>query len=663
MNIEKKINSLKQEINYHNIKYYNENDPKISDHAYDLLLRELEKLEKEHPKFITSNSPTMRVGTKPKNTFETIKHRIPMLSLENAMDNNEIFSFDERIKKGLNTNDQVEYVTELKFDGLAVELIYEKGIFVLGSTRGDGFRGENITQNLRTIHSIPLKLIGSNFPKIIEIRGEVLMKKNNFKLLNEERLKNDEAEFANPRNAAAGSLRLLDSSITSKRKLIFFAYELAGNINFKHNHVLKKLKGWGLPINENIKVCKNINEAILFTNLWEQKKHSLDYEIDGVVIKVNDSHQRSKLGIRSKSPKWALAGKFKSQKVSTIILDIIPSLGRTGTITPVAKLKPVKVGGVTITNATLHNQDEINRKNIRIGDTVLIQRAGEVIPEVIKVIKNKRPLNTKLYLLPKKCPICKAPTIRLDNESALRCNNFNCDAQVKARIKHFVSKRCFDINGLGKKLIDQLVDKKIVFNFSDIFNLNSNQISNLDRMANKSAKNIINAINIKKNIPMWRFVHGLGINNVGEHLSHVLSNIYSFKELSKSTFDELTKISEIGPTVANALELFFKNSKNQKMIKNCFDLGLKIQRNTKINDSNSSNKNLFVFTGSLNSISRSKAKDLIEKNGGMVSSSISKKTDFLVSGLDSGNKRKKAKELGIKIINEKQFFDLIKRNK
>jgi len=662
MNIEKKINSLKQEINYHNIKYYNENDPKISDHEYDLLLRELEKLEKKNPKFITSDSPTMSVGNKPKNSFETIEHSTPMLSLENAMNKNEILAFDKRIKKGLKTEKEIEYITELKYDGLAVELIYEDGIFILGSTRGDGLRGENITQNLRTIKSIPLKLIGSDFSKIVEIRGEVLMKKNSFKKLNEERLKTNETPFANPRNAAAGSLRQLDSSVTSKRKLIFFAYELATTYNLKHDRILKKLKNWGLPTNKNTQICNNIKEAIVYTKKWEEKKKSLDYEIDGVVIKVNDPNQRSSLGIRSRSPRWALAGKFKSQQVSTTILNIVPSLGRTGAITPVAKLKPVKVGGVTVRNATLHNQDEINRKDIRIGDTVLIQRAGEVIPEVIKVIKQKRSVNSKQYFLPKNCPVCNYPTNKLDNKSALRCNNYNCDAQVKARIKHFVSKRCLDIDGLGEKLIDQLVDKKIIYDFSHIFSLNNDQLSNLDRMADKSAENIISAINSKKIIPMWRFIHGLGIANIGEHLSYVLSNKFSLKKLSKSSSDELIQINEIGPTVAKAIEEFFKNAKNQIIINNCFNAGLRIiEKDNDKNKFNLLNENIFVFSGTLKSISRTKAQDLVEKNGGKNSHSISNKISYLVLGENPGSKIHKAKDLNIKTINEKEFFELIQR--
>ena len=662
MNILEKINSLKEKINFHNRKYYVDDDPEISDQEYDLLFRELEKLERDNPQFKTLDSPTIRVGSLPKNTFETIEHSTPMLSLENAMNKNEILAFDERVKKGLKTEKEIEYVTELKYDGLAVELIYENGIFILGSTRGDGLRGENITQNLRTIKSIPLKLLGSNFPEIVEIRGEVLMEKNSFKKLNEERLKANETSFANPRNAAAGSLRQLDSSVTSKRKLIFFAYELAGNYNLKHDKILKKIKNWGLPTNKNTQICNNIKEAILYTEKWEVKKNSLDYEIDGVVIKVNDPEQRSTLGIRSRSPRWALAGKFKSQQVSTTILNIVPSLGRTGTITPVAKLKPVKVGGVTVTNATLHNQDEINRKDIRIGDTVLIQRAGEVIPEIIKVITQKRPENSKQYFLPKNCPICNYPTIKLDNESALRCNNYNCDAQVKARIKHFVSKRCLDIDGLGEKLIDQLVDKKIINNFSHIFSLNHEQLSNLDRMADKSAKNIISAINSKKNIPMWRFIHGLGIANIGEHLSHVLSNEFSLKELSKSSSDELIQINEIGPTVAEAIEKFFKNAKNQTIINNCFDSGLKIiEKDNDKNKFNLLNEDIFVFTGTLKSISRAKAQELVEKNGGKISSSISNKTSYLVFGENPGSKINKAKDLNIKIIDEKKFFELIQR--
>ena len=469
VDVRKKVETLRKQLDHHNYRYYVLDDPEVADRAYDTLLRELQEIEKDHPELVTHDSPTQRVGARPLEAFGTVDHRLPMLSLENAMSDEELIAFDERVKKGLDVDKIIEYVVELKMDGLAVELVYENGTFVRGSTRGDGFTGESITQNLRTIRSIPLKLRDQKWPSSFEVRGEVFMDKQGFVLLNEQRLKEGASPFANPRNAAAGSLRQLDSSVTADRPLKFFAYELAGATPPSQWETLESLKSWVLPVNGHTKLCGSMDAAVNFFHQWENERESLPYEIDGVVVKVNGLAQREALGVRSRSPRWAIAGKFKAQHVTTVVEDIIASVGRTGAVTPVAKLEPVSVGGVTVTNATLHNQDEITRKDVRIGDTVLVQRAGDVIPEVVKVIREKRPKETKPYSLPYSCPQCNGEVIRPEGEVVARCQNAACPAQVKGQIDHFVSKRAMDIDGLGRKLIDQMVEEGLLRDFSDIF--------------------------------------------------------------------------------------------------------------------------------------------------------------------------------------------------
>ena len=522
-----KINALRKKIDDHNYHYYVLNNPIISDYEYDNLLRNLQDLEKKNPELITPNSPTQRVGAKPLDAFDSIEHSIPMLSLENAMDVEELIAYYDRTKRGLNTNHDIEFVAEPKLDGIGVELVYENGLFNFGLTRGDGVKGENITQNLKTINAIPLSLRKDKLspPELLEVRGEVFMEKDKFKIFNDDRSKNDMSIFANPRNAAAGSLRQLDSTVTAERPLSIYCYE-PGKINgkrfTKHSEFLSALKDWGFPVNREIKLVKNIDDIISYHKNLEKKRHSLPYEIDGTVFKVNGIVEREILGLRSRSPRWAIAGKFKAEQVTSKILDIIASIGRTGAVTPVAKLNPVNVSGVVVTNATLHNQDEIDRKDVRIGDTVLVQRAGDVIPEVVKVIKNKRPHDAAKYLLPSACPICNKEVLRPTGESVARCNNLSCPAQIKGRIKHFISKGGLDIEGFGDKLVDQLVDKNLIKSFDDIFTLSFTDLEKLDRMAEKSAQNVIEAINNSKKTTFSKFVYALGIRNVGAHLSKVL---------------------------------------------------------------------------------------------------------------------------------------------
>ncbi len=661
-NIQSEIQSLCEIINQHNIKYYLEDNPVISDYEYDLLLRKLQKLEKKYPTLIQPDSPTQRVGSKPLNKFSTIEHRIPLLSLDNAMNNQEIIDFDMRIKKGLQTNNEIEYILEPKLDGLAVELIYQNGLFQIGSTRGDGNIGENITQNLKTIKQIPLS-INEKAP-IIEIRGEVFIDKADFVNLNKQRLNNNEQPFANPRNCAAGSLRQLNSKITSTRPLKIFCYApgyIEGlNLNSQYAF-LKMLPKWGLPVNPLIKIGYGPKFIIKYLNEMEEKRNELPYEIDGIVCKVNNFDLQNQLGNKSRSPRWAIAGKFKAQQVTTKVVNILPSVGRTGAITPVAKLNSVEVGGVIVSNATLHNQDEINKKDVRIGDTVLIQRAGDVIPEIIKVIIEERPNNTQRYFLPDLCPECNSNILKPKNEAVARCHNFSCPAQIKGRIKHFISRNAINIDGFGEKLVDQLVEKGIVNNISDIFNLTKNQLLSLDRMGNKSADNILNSIEKSKLTSFSKFIYSLGIRNIGEHSAKILNKFFNsdLNKLQNSNIEELESIPEIGIIMAESIINFFNDYNNQIIIQNCIKAGLNFNNDHSNIQSKLKNKN-FVLTGTLKTMKRNEAKNLIEKLGGSVLNSVSKKIDYLIIGENPGSKKQKADKLQKNVITENQFLELIK---
>ena len=662
VDVRKKVETLRKQLDHHNYRYYVLDDPEVADREYDTLLRELQKLEQDHPELVTHDSPTQRVGARPLEAFGSVDHRLPMLSLENAMSDEELIAFDERVKKGLDVDKSIEYVAELKMDGLAVELVYENGTFVRGSTRGDGFTGEGITQNLRTVRAIPLKLRDQKWPSSFEVRGEVFMDKQGFVLLNEQRLKEGESPFANPRNAAAGSLRQLDSSVTAGRPLKFFAYELAGATQPSQWETLESLKSWGLPVNGHTKLCGSMDAAVNFFHWWENERESLPYEIDGVVVKVNDLAQREALGVRSRSPRWAIAGKFKAQQVTTVVEDIIASVGRTGAVTPVAKLEAVSVGGVTVTNATLHNQDEINRKDVRIGDTVLIQRAGDVIPEVVKVISEKRPKETKPYSLPDSCPQCNGEVIRPEGEVVARCQNAACPAQVKGRIDHFVSKRAMNMDGLGTKLIDQMVEEGLLRDFSDIFTLKKEDVAGLERMAEKSAENLMDAIKASKIVSLWRFVYGLGIRNIGEHLAQVLANRFGdLDAIMSAAPEELEEIDEVGPIVAASIHSFFSGESNRAIVERCLASGVTLENPPTFSESTPLEGKTFVFTGSLEKFTRSEAKEMVEHLGGRAGGSVSQKTDYLVAGPGTGSKKTKAEELGVPILTETEFFNLINR--
>lgn len=662
--IENRIIELRRTINDHNYNYYVLDNPIISDIEYDTLLRELDTLETKRPDLITTDSPTQRVGAAPLATFTSVEHSIPMLSLENAMNSDELIAYYDRTKKGLGEIGDIQFVAEPKLDGIGVELIYQDGSLIRGLTRGDGTMGEDITQNIKTIRSIPLALRNDkrNFPNLLEVRGEVFMLKKDFQKLNIVRQDNNEPLFANPRNAAAGSLRQLDPSITAKRPLSIFCYE-AGNITgdafSSHKDFLSALAEWGFPVNSEIALTNDVDQMLSYHRKLEDKRNNLPYEIDGTVFKVNNIDQRNILGTRSRSPRWAIAGKFKAIQVTSTVIDIVASIGRTGAITPVAKLRPVNVGGVIVTNATLHNQDEIDRKDIRIGDTVWVQRAGDVIPEVVKVVKDKRPLNANRYQLPKLCPSCDKEIIRPEGESVARCFNLLCSAQTKGRIKHFISKGGLDVDGFGEKLVDQLVDKGLIHTFDDIFTLRFDDLVNLERMAEKSAHNILSSIEKSKKTTFARFVYALGIRNIGSHLSKVLEDHFQsdLEKFQSTTFEELENINEVGPIVADAIVRFWSDESNTAIVSNCIERGVEFMQRSNSLDKRFDNLS-FVFTGTLKKLKRDDAKKIVESYGGRVSSSVSKKISYLVAGESAGSKLDKARDLGVKVVTELEFLDM-----
>ncbi|MBT3250684.1 MAG: NAD-dependent DNA ligase LigA [Candidatus Marinimicrobia bacterium] len=663
MTINTQIEKLRELINHHNIQYYVHDNPTVSDIEYDNLMRELQDLESKHPELITPESPTQRVGASPLTEFNQITHRIPLLSLANAMNEDEIKRFDSQIKKGLDTDAEIEYIAEPKLDGLAVELVYEKGIFVYGSTRGDGVTGEDITTNLRTIPSIPLRIKDNgDTPEILEIRGEVFMFHEDFRKLNETRLDQDKSPFANPRNASAGSLRQLNPAITASRPLRIYCYApgVIDGVDFVSQHqFLTRLPEWGFPVCPLIKTGFGVDFLIRFYQEAESMRRTLPYDIDGAVFKVNNYGQQKTLGTRSRSPRWAIAGKFKAQQVTTIIENIIPSLGRTGAVTPVAKLSPVNVGGVIVSNATLHNQDEIDRKDIRIGDTVLIQRAGDVIPEVVMVIKEKRPAGSHPYVLPDTCPVCGHKVKRPEGEAVARCGNISCPAQIKGRISHFVSKNCMDIDGFGVKLVDQLVDENLINKISDIYDLNQQQLAALDRMGDKSADNIIESIGKSKKTTFARFIHALGIRNVGINAGKILEKAFNsnLAQLQNSSFQSLNAIDEIGDIMAQSILDFFNDDENINTINKCLEAGITFEQKQSFG-LNILKSKTFVFTGSLTKFTRNDAKEIVEGLGGKTTGSVSKKTDYLVAGPGAGSKLKKAESLGVTILTEDEFLEL-----
>jgi len=664
-NIKDKIQELIEKISTFDYQYYVLDNPSISDFEYDKIFRSLVDLENENPELIRPDSPSQRVGGKALDAFESVIHRQAMLSLNNAFDEDELIAFDKRIKDDIGI-DEVEYAVEPKFDGLAITLTYENGIFVQGATRGDGYTGENVTHNLKTIRSIPTKLNYIHPPKLLEVRGEVLMLKKDFELLNQKQESLGEKQFANPRNAAAGSLRQLDPRITATRPLTFFSYGLGvcePNLNLKtHTQTIQLLKQFNLPISDLSTSVKGVKGLQSFYDKVSKLRNALAYDIDGVVYKVNSFNYQNELGFVSRAPRWAIAHKFPAEEALTEILDINVQVGRTGAITPVARLKPVFVGGVTVTNATLHNEDEMTRKDVHIGDIVSVRRAGDVIPEIVRVLINKRPKTIKKFRMPTECPECGSALVRIDDEAIIRCSGgLVCPAQQKQSIIHFASRKAMDIEGLGDKSVEQLVTVGLIHELPDIFKLKLEQLINLDRMAEKSSRNLLDAIEKSKSTSLPRFIYALGIRNVGESTAKDLAGFYGdLDEIMKQTEESLQIVPDIGPTVAKSISDFFRQTKSREVINSLIGLGVHWPKyDVKKSSSGIFATKTFVLTGTLPSMSREEAKSIIEKNGGKVVGSVSKKTDYVVAGSDAGSKLTTAQELGLKIISQQELLKLI----
>ena len=664
--IENKIKKLRELVSHHNHRYYSENKPEISDHEYDRLMKELQGLEEAHPELITPDSPTQRVSGEVQEGFKTVEHKVPMLSMDNTYSADEIREFDKRVKKNLGV-DRLDYAVELKIDGVSISLLYKKGRFIQGATRGDGFRGDDITINLKTIRSLPLNLSvrkGVRLPNAFEARGEVYISRRAFLKINKEKEKKGEEVFANPRNAAAGSLKLLDSSLTAKRHLDMWIYGLGyeEDSSFKTQYeALNFLKDVGFRINPYVKKCNSIEDVIKYCNEWEGKKDSLDYDIDGMVIKVDSFSYQRDLGQTSKSPRWMIAYKFPAERKETRLEDIIVQVGRTGTLTPVAVLKPVELSGSTVSRATLHNQDEVMRKDIRIGDRVIIEKAGEIIPQVVEALKNKRTGKEKRFSMPKKCPVCGFGVESIEGEVALRCENLKCPAQLKERIKHFASRQAMDIEGMGEAIVTQLVDKKMVEDYGDIYYLKHDDVASLERMADKSASNLIDAIKKSKLSSLNRLIFGLGIRHVGVRAAWILAARFgSLEGITSLDIEELEKINEIGPIMAKSIFKFFRSKENKNVIEKLKKAGVDTSSKLKVQGSKVFSGKSVVVTGSLETFSRQEIEELIRMQGGNASSSVSKKTDFLVAGKEPGSKLDKAKKLGVRVINEDGFKKMIK---
>ncbi|MDD5060203.1 MAG: NAD-dependent DNA ligase LigA [Candidatus Omnitrophica bacterium] len=658
--IKNKIQQLKERIRKHDYHYYVLSQPLISDKEYDDLLRQLRSLEDKYPNFKTDDSPTQRLSSGISEGFKTVKHNAGMFSLDNTYSINELRLWDERVRKGLG-NENYEYVVELKIDGVSANLTYNKGRLDVGATRGDGTTGEDVTPNIKTIRSIPLVLFGKNLPDFLEVRGEVYMDKKDFLKVNEDRLIEGEALFANPRNATSGSLKLLDSSITAKRQLKFLAHSLGayhGQAGVSQWGFLKKIKDWGIPVDINSRLCRNFEEVVAYCSKWQELRDKPSYEIDGIVIKLNNFRQQQVLGFTAKSPRWAVAYKFPARQATTEILDIKVNVGRTGVITPTAQLKPVECSGVVISNATLHNFDEIERLGLRIGDRVLIERAGDVIPKVIKVVEQK---GRTAYRKPEECPACGEKIVKEKEEDvAYRCINSDCPAQLERKLLHFGSRDAMDIESLGEAVIDNLVKLELLNSIEGIYKLKYEDLLKLELFKEKKANNLLSAIEKSKNRPLERLIFALGIRHVGQKAAYTLAQKFGdIRKLMQATTGDLMNIPEIGPVMAESIVDYFSLKQNKKLIAELEKSGLKLRSvQAKIKMNKLTGKTV-VFTGELSKLSRREAEGLVRRSGGSASSSVSKKTDFLVAGENSGTKFNKAKELGVRIITEKEFFSLI----
>lgn len=663
--ISERAAQLRDLINRYNFLYYSADDPEVTDAEYDRLFAELKKLEADYPELITADSPTQRVGSAPLDKFTQVTHAMPMLSLDNVFDEAELTAFNQRVLDRLNTDAVITYAAEPKLDGLAISIRYENGLLVQAATRGDGAVGEDVTENVRTIRNIPLKLHGKNIPQVVEIRGEIYMPKAGFEKLNQQRLANNEKLFVNPRNAAAGSLRQLDSSVTASRPLALFCYglgELQGMERpSSHTEAMQIISEWGGAVSPDTRQLKGVDECLEFLHQLGERRASLSYDIDGVVFKVDDSRLQERLGFVSRAPRWAIAYKFPAQEESTQVIDIEVQVGRTGALTPVARLQPVFVGGVTVSNATLHNEDEVRRKDVRIGDTVIIRRAGDVIPEVVQVVKDKRPANATEFVMPTHCPVCGAEVERVEGEAVARCSGgLFCGAQRKEAIKHFASRKALDIDGLGDKLVEQLVDAELIKDPADLFYLNKEQFSALERMGEKSAENLVNALEQAKNTRFARFLYALGIREVGEATARSLA--LHFVELDKLTAakeDELIEIEDVGPVVAHHIYTFFQQTHNLDVIQRLLDAGVNWPEEKPVYADSALAGKTIVLTGTLENLSRSEAKEKLLALGAKVAGSVSAKTDFVVAGRDAGSKLNKAQSLGIDVVDEATLIQWI----
>ncbi|MDD5531599.1 MAG: NAD-dependent DNA ligase LigA [Syntrophales bacterium] len=665
----KRIGYLQKEIERHNRLYYQLDSPEISDAEFDRLMRELIELEAKYAVEIdVSDSPTRRIGAPPLDKFSPSAHLVPMLSLSNAFSGEEIIEFDSRIKRFLGRTEDIAYVVEPKFDGVAVNLMYADGRFTSGATRGDGFTGENVTANLRTIRSVPLRLRESRefpLPRRMEVRGEVYIRLEDFRKLNRRREEAGEPVFANPRNAAAGSLRQLDSRITSRRPLDLCCYgigDIAGGASIRTQWDLRRaLSAWGFPVSEHVRRVENVEGCLAYFRETEAERHNFPFEIDGIVIKVDSLDLQERLGTVSRSPRWALACKFQAVQETTVVEKIEINVGRTGALTPVAVLKPVRVGGVTVSRASLHNQDEIERKDVRVGDTVVVQRAGDVIPEIVQVVTSKRRPGSELFRMPEYCPVCKSRVVRLEGEAAVRCIDIACPAQLKENIRHFASRGAMDIEGLGDKLVSQLVESGTVRNPADLYRLDPEKLMRMERLAEKSSGNILSAIERSKNPPLEKFIFALGIRHVGEHISRILVKKFgSLDGIMNATEEDLAATEGIGGVIAKSLSGFFREPANRRVIGDLRNAGVKPLESAPVKGTALAGKT-FVFTGTLPTLKRSEAKAMAEALGAETSESVTRRTDYVVAGESPGSKIDKARTLNIPILTEEGFLELLKK--
>ncbi len=663
--IKKRIEKLKSEIERYNDLYYEDAAPVVADDEYDALLKELISLEAKYPEFKTADSPSQKVGGRPTGEFVTAKHIAPMLSMDNTYTADELREFDERVRKNLDL-DNVEYVVELKVDGASISLLYRNGKLERGVTRGDGREGDVVTQNILTIPTIPthLKKDHHKIPALLEVRGEVYMSEKDFLKINAEKEKMGEELFANPRNAAAGSLKLLDPKMVKKRHLNILVHGVgaleAKNIESQYE-LLEYMKSLGIRVNPHIEKFHGIEDAIKYCDSWEKKKDKLDYPVDGMVVKVNSFELQRKLGATTKSPRWMIAYKFPAERKPTKLLDIIVQVGRTGILTPVAVLKPVHLSGTMVSRSTLHNIDEIERKDIRIGDTVIVEKSGEIIPQVVSVVNEKRTGGEKKFSMPKICPVCGSDTVRPKDEVAIRCDNVSCKAQIEQRILHFASRNAMDIEGLGEAVVEQLVEKKMVHDYGDIYYLKYEDVKKLERFADKSARNLIDAIAKSKENELFRLIFALGIRHVGVHVAWLLYKDYgSIDKIARETAESLQAHKEIGPIVAESIHTFFNNKGNLMVLEKLRGAGVRMKEAVSQSKGGVLAGKTVVFTGGLASMTRSEAEELVRRCGGRVSSSVGREADLVVAGSDPGSKYDKAKSLGIKIVNEEEFKEMVK---